>query len=144
MTRKEAITTLSQAGFRFSIEIADSFAPKGQVFSQSPGGGTVTALGTLIHIQISTGVPAQITMPRVVDMRGYEATAFLESLGLHVEVVRIETGNPNKVGYVLAQDPRSQSLVVQGSTVTIFVGEQPNGNGDGNGDGDGDGGDGGG
>jgi penicillin-binding protein 1A len=143
MTRVEAITTLSQAGFRFSIEIADDRAPKGQVFSQSPGGGTVTALGTLIQIQISTGVPAQVTMPRVVDMRGYEATAFLQSLGLVVELVRVETGNPNKVGYVLAQDPRSQSLVVQGSTVTIFVGEQPNGNGNGNGgDGGGGGGDG--
>ncbi len=140
MKRAEAITTLSEAGFRASVEIADDRAPKGQVFSQSPGGGTVTALGTLIRIQISTGVPAQVTMPRVVDMRGYEATAFLQSLGLVVELVRVETGNPNKVGYVLAQDPRSQSLVVQGGTVTIFVGERPNGNGNGNGGGGGDGG----
>ena len=56
-------------------------------------------------------------------MRGYEATAFLQSLGLVVELVRIETVDPNKIGYVIAQDPRSQTLVVQGSTVTIFVGE---------------------
>jgi beta-lactam-binding protein with PASTA domain len=76
-------------------------------------------------------------MPRVVDMRGYEARALLESLGLTVEVVRIQTGNPNQVGYVIAQDPRSQSVVVQGSTVTIFVGAEPAGDGNGNGNGDG-------
>ena len=69
------------------------------------------------------GVPGQVTMPKVVGMRGYEARAFLESLGLVVEIVRIETGDPAKVGYVIAQDPRSQTVVVQGSAATIFVGE---------------------
>ena len=58
----------------------------------------MTALGTLMQLQISTGVPAQVTMPRVVDMRGYEATAFLESLGLVVVIQRIATGDPNRSG----------------------------------------------
>jgi penicillin-binding protein 1A len=141
MKRAEAITTLSQAGFRFSIEVVDSLSPKGLVFSQSPGGGSITALGTLVQLQISTGVPGQVTMPRVVDMRGYEARAFLESLGLTVVIQRIPTGDDARIGYVIAQDPPSQTLVVQGSTVTIFVGEEPGGNGNGGG---GDGGDGGG
>jgi membrane peptidoglycan carboxypeptidase len=138
MKRAEAITTLSQAGFRASISIGDSFTAKGLVFGQSPGGGTVTALGTIVSVQISTGVPAQITMPRVVGMRGYEAKAYLESLGLTVQVVRVETGDPKKVGYVVRQDPRSQTLVTQGGTVNIFVGAAAgNGNGNGNGGGGG-------
>jgi beta-lactam-binding protein with PASTA domain len=145
MKRKEAIATLSEAGFRVSVGIADSLSPKGQVFSQSPGGGTVTALGTIVSIQISTGEPAQFSMPRVVDMRGYEARAFLASLGLTVDTVRVETGNPNRVGYVIAQDPRSQTLVTQGDAVTIFVGAEAKGGaggggGDGGGGGGGDGG----
>jgi membrane peptidoglycan carboxypeptidase len=141
MKRKEAIATLSEAGFRVSVGIADSLSPKGQVFSQSPGGGTVTALGTIVSIQISTGEPAQFSMPRVVDMRGYEARAFLASLGLTVDTVRVETGNPNRVGYVIAQDPRSQTLVTQGDAVTIFVGaEAKGGGGGGGGDGGGGGG----
>jgi penicillin-binding protein 1A len=138
MTRKEAIATLSEAGFRFSVTTADSISPKGQVFAQSPGGGTVTALGTIVSVQISTGVPARVSMPRVVGMRGYEAKALLQSLGLEVTTVRIETGAPDEVGYVITQDPRSQKLVTQGSTVTIFVGADPKGgNGGGNGGGGG-------
>jgi membrane peptidoglycan carboxypeptidase len=137
MTREEAITTLSKAGFRASVQIADSLATKGQVFSQSPGGGSVIALGTSVSVQISTGEPPQITMPRVVGMRGFGAQALLESLGLKVTVVRVETGNKNKLGVVIDQDPASQTLLIQGDTVTISVGEAKGGNGGGNGGGGG-------
>jgi beta-lactam-binding protein with PASTA domain len=146
MQQKEATAALSEAGFRVSVEIVDSISPKGQVFSQSPWGGSIAALGTLVQVQISTGVPGQVTVPRVVDMRGYEARAFLQSLGLDVELVHVETDDPEKVGYVIAQDPRSQAVVVQGSTVRISVGEEGeggggggNGNGNGNGNGGGNG-----
>jgi membrane peptidoglycan carboxypeptidase len=135
MKRKEAITTLSKAGFRASVQIADSISPKGQVFSQSPGGGTVTALGTMVTIQISTGVPAQVVVPRVVTMTGLDAKSLLESLGLGVAVVKVETGDPDKVGIVLNQDPNGRTSVVQGSTVTIFVGAKAEGGGGGNGGG---------
>jgi hypothetical protein len=45
------------------------------------------------------------------------------------------------VGYVIVQDPRSQTLVTQGDAVTIFVGaEAKGGGGGGGGDGGGGGG----
>jgi membrane peptidoglycan carboxypeptidase len=135
MTKKEAITTLSEAGFRASVEIADSLSPKGQVFSQSPSGGSVVPLGTSVSVQISTGEPPQITMPRVVGMRGFGAQVLLESLGLKVTVVRVETGNKNKIGFVVDQDPPSQTLLIQGDTVTISVGEAKGGGGNGGGGG---------
>jgi beta-lactam-binding protein with PASTA domain len=97
----------------------------------------VTALGTLVSVQISTGKPKQIPMPRVVGMRGFEARTSLESLGLVVATVRVETGNPNKIGFVIGQDPHGQSLVIQGDTVTIFVGEAKGGGGNGGGGGGG-------
>jgi beta-lactam-binding protein with PASTA domain len=100
----------------------------------------VTALGTIVSVHISTGVPAKVTMPRVVDMRGYDAKLRLESLGLVVELVRVETGDKKQVGYVIAQDPRSKTELVEGSTVTIYVGAEPEGNGNGNGGGGGGGG----
>ena len=134
MGRKEAIAALSDAGFRFSVVTADSIAPQGQVFSQSPGGGTVTALGTLVTIQISTGVPAEVILPRVVTMKASEAVALLESLGLNVSIVKAETNDPEKVGIVINQDPNGHTSVIQGSTVTIVVGtEKGKGNGNGNG-----------
>jgi penicillin-binding protein 1A len=135
MNRQEAIATLSEAGFRVSVSIADSLSPKGKVFSQSPGGGSVTALGTVVSVQISTGVPAQITMPRVVGMKGYEAKAYLESLGLVVRREALETKKREQVGYVIAQDPRSQKKVTQGDTVTIFIGAEAKGGGGGGGGG---------
>ncbi|MGH2679910.1 MAG: transglycosylase domain-containing protein [Actinomycetota bacterium] len=149
MSREEARTALSEAGFRVSVEIADSLSPKGQVFSQSPGGGTITALGTIVSIQVSTGVPAQVTMPRVVGMTGFAASNLLQSLGLSVSIERVEADRPSDIGHVIAQEPKSQTLVVQGSTVTILVGAEPKGNGgggngNGNGGGGGDGGGGGG
>jgi membrane peptidoglycan carboxypeptidase len=136
MTKKDAIAALSDAGFRFSAVTADSIAPRGQVFSQSPGGGTVTDLGTLVTIQISTGVPAEVIVPRVVTMKASEAVALLQSLGLNVSVVKAETNDPDKIGIVINQDPNGHTSVVQGSTVTIVVGkEKGNGNGNGNGNG---------
>jgi membrane peptidoglycan carboxypeptidase len=137
MNKEEAITTLSKAKFRASVEVVDNLSTKGKVFSQSPGGGSVTALGTIVSVQISTGKPAQIPMPRVVGMRGFGAKTSLESLGLVVTTVRVETGNPNKIGFVIAQDPHSQSFVIQGDTVTIFVGEAKGGGGNGGGGGGG-------
>jgi membrane peptidoglycan carboxypeptidase len=134
MKRKEAIAVLSKAGFRVSVEIADDVAPKGQVFSQTPSGGSVTELGTIVSLRISTGVPATVIMPRVVDTRGYVAKQRLESLGLVVELVRVETGDSKQIGYVIAQEPRSKTELDQGATVTIYVGiEKTNGNGGGGG-----------
>jgi membrane peptidoglycan carboxypeptidase len=135
MKRQQAIATLSDAGFRFSIEIVDNLSAKGKVFSQSPGGGTVTALGTIVSVQISTGAPGKIPMPRVVGMRGFEARAYLESLGLKVTTVRIETKKQQQIGFVVAQDPRSGKVVTQGTTVSIFVGEPKGGGGGGGGGG---------
>ena len=152
MKKNEAKATLSEAGFRVSVSIADSTAPKGQVFSQSPGGGTVTELGTMVTIQVSTGVPPRVTMPRVVGLRGFNAKLALQALGLAVNTVDVVTENPAKVGYVISQDPQRGTLVIEGTGVTIFVGVEPKGNGgggnggggNGGGGGDGDGGGGGG
>jgi membrane peptidoglycan carboxypeptidase len=144
MKEKEAREVLSEAGFRVAVQIADSLAPKGQVFSQSPGGGSVTALGTLVTISISTGEPPTIALPRVIGMRGYEARQLLRSLGLEVVTEQIQTGNTNQVGFVVAQEPAPGTPLLAGSsTVTIAVGidTQGNGNGGGGGGGGGDGGD---
>jgi membrane peptidoglycan carboxypeptidase len=131
---------LSEAGFRVSVSIADSTAPKGQVFSQSPGGGTVTELGTMVTIQVSTGVPPRVTMPRVVGLRSFNGKLALQALGLAVNTVLVETENPAKVGYVIAQDPQRGTLLLEGSAVTIFVGVEPRGNGGGGNGGGGNGG----
>ena len=142
MKQKQARAVLSDAGFRVTVGIGDSFAPKGEVFSQSPGAGTVTPLGTLVTITVSTGEPPGIAVPNVVGMRGYKARQVLSSLGLGVNTEEIQTGNPNQVGFVVAQEPAPGTPLLAGNTVTIVVGIETQGNG-GEGDGGGEGGGGG-
>jgi membrane peptidoglycan carboxypeptidase len=137
MERKEAILALSDARFRASVSMADSLAPRGQVISQSPGGGTLTPLGTLVAIQVSTGKPAEVEVPRVVTMRVPDARALLESLGLVVAVVEYETKNPDRYGVVINQNPNGHTIVIQGSTVTIVAGVKGKGKGGGGGGGGG-------
>jgi serine/threonine-protein kinase len=140
MRRNEAIASLTSAGFRYSVSVGDSLAPKGDVFGQSPGGGTVTALGTVVTISVSNGVAPQAVVPRVVTMTVEQARATLASAGLSVAVVGVNTQVPERVGTVINQDPNGGSTVVAGSTVTIFVGQRPDGGGGGDGDGGGNGG----
>ena len=115
MTKKEAITTLSEAGFRASVEIADSLSTKGRSFSQSPGGGIRDRAR---HARDGPDLDGRAGAGR--DATGRRACVAstakhsLEALGLVVTTVRVEAGNPNKIGFVIAQDPRSQRLVVPG------------------------------
>ena len=143
MTREEARAALTQAGFRVNAVVSDSLAPEGDVFSQSPGGGAVTPLGTSVTIYVSTGEPAQVTVPRVVGLSRADAEDALASVGLVANIVKVDTDDPKLVGIVLAQDPHSQTQVIQGTSITILVGREPKGNGDGGGKGNGGGGGGG-
>ena len=115
------------------------------MFSQSPGGGTITPLGTLVTIPISTGEPARVTMPKVVGMRGCDARSLLSSLGLTVVTQKVQTGNPNQVGYVISQEAEEPDAGDPGQHRDDRRGIEPQGNdggggGGGNGGGNGDGG----
>jgi membrane peptidoglycan carboxypeptidase len=142
MGRKQASGTLTEAGFRVVVQTADAFAPRGQVFSQSPGAGSVTPLGTLVTISVSTGQPPMTVVPRVVGMEDAEARATLAAAGLAVSVERVEVP-PRDAGIVRSQDPRGGTTVVEDTVVTIVVGVE-RGGGDGGGGGNGGGGGGGG
>ena len=106
MNRKEAITTLSEAGFRASVEIVGlAAARRAQVFSQSPGGGSVTRTRhARVGPDLDRGAGAGPDASGRRDAWLSRRRTFLESLGLVVTTVRVETGNPDKIGFVIAQD----------------------------------------
>ncbi len=135
MLRKDAIQALGKAGFRASPESVDSLAPKGEVVSQSPGGGTITPLGTVVTIEVSTGIPPEVVVPKVIGMEAREAQSLLQSKGLVVVVEKSEAHVPGRVGRVLDQAPAPGTTVIEGSTVTIVVGTKSKGNGNGGGGG---------
>jgi PASTA domain len=136
MGQKQATRTLTEAKFRVVVQTADSFAPRGQVFSQSPAAGSVTPLGTLVTISVSTGQPPMTVVPRVVGMELAEARARLSAAGLAVSIRWVEV-RPREVDIVQSQDPGGGTTVVEDTAVEIVVGVERGSTGDGGGGGNG-------
>jgi membrane peptidoglycan carboxypeptidase len=113
---------LAAADFTPLVEVVDSAEPKGVVVAQTPGGGASAELGSLVTIQVSSGVPAKVKIPDVIGMSRDDAKAALEAAGFNVEIVEKHVSDPNNVGIVLDQDPSGGTKALQGTTVTITVG----------------------
>jgi eukaryotic-like serine/threonine-protein kinase len=105
---------------KFKVTTSDAYSTTvavGDVIRQRPGGGTVAALGSTVHLVISLG-PKTFAMPSVIGRPSGDAVALLEQAGLHVRVQHI----PNSTGdTVVGQIPGRDAIVEQGQTVTIFV-----------------------
>ena len=127
MNKPGAVTKLAEAGFQARIKVVDSAEPKGVVVAQTPAGGTVTALGSLITIEVSSGVPAVVVVPKVVSMQSADAQAALTKAGFLVKVVEKDVTDPARYGVVLAQSPGGGTKADQGTTVTITVGKKVGG-----------------
>jgi membrane peptidoglycan carboxypeptidase len=129
LNKPGAVKKLAEAGFQAKVKVVDSAEPKGVVVAQNPGGGTVTALGSLIMIEVSNGVPAVVEVPKVVGLKSEEAQSRLSEAGLLVKVVEKEVTDPARYGVVLAQAPGGGAKADQGTTVTITVGKKIGGGG---------------
>ena len=132
LNKPGAVQKLAAAGFQARIEVVDSAEPKGVVVTQTPAGGAVTALGSLITIEVSNGIPAVVEVPKVVGMTSADAQAVLEKAGFLVKIVEKEVTDPARYGIVLAQAPGGGAKADQGTAVTITVGKKV-GSGGGNG-----------
>jgi membrane peptidoglycan carboxypeptidase len=122
MDLAQATTTLTQAGFSLTTTTVDSIQPKGTVVTQLPAGGSSAALGTIIRLEISTGVPAVAAVPNVKGMSQSDAKAALQQAGYIVKVEGKKVGNPDQDGVVLSQSPAAGTKAKQGTTVLITVG----------------------
>jgi penicillin-binding protein 1A len=120
MTQAQAVSALSQAGFNVAVITVKDLAPKGTVVSQNPAGNSNGVPGSIVTIQVSTGVAPMIKIPNVVGMNQANATTALEGLGFVVTV--ITTPDPLNVGIVLAESPTANTKVPTGITITLTVG----------------------
>jgi serine/threonine-protein kinase len=120
----EALKILSEANFSGIVDgDAPSTAPIGTVIGQSPGGGTETTLGTLVHLTVSNGKPPKSPVPSVTGVSIEEAEAALTAAGFEVTVVEQPVGDKKLDGVVIAQSPEGGKKVLYGSTVTLTVGK---------------------
>jgi hypothetical protein len=117
-----AQTALAKANFTPKVETVPSAQPQGTVITQTPAGGTSAELGSLVTIQVSSGVPTKVKIPDVTGLSRADATAALEAAGFVVDVVERHVSDPHNVGVVLTQDPVAGVKALQGTTVTITVG----------------------
>ncbi len=118
-----AIQILHDASFTGIVDgSANSLAPIGTVISQSPGGGTTTDLGALVHLTISNGQPPKVHVPRVVGMKQDDAVTTLHDAQLQVDVQKVDVSDPAQEGIVVDQNPNGGTKVLADSTVTISVG----------------------
>ena len=108
----EARAILAQLGLTPVETYEDSDKPKDEVLGQSPADGTGVEKGAQVKLEISKG-PAQVIVPRVIDLPCQQAKQVLESQGFPTTLQL----NPN--GVTRFQNPGENSSVPPGTPVTI-------------------------
>jgi beta-lactam-binding protein with PASTA domain len=119
LTEELAVQRLEDRGFEVERrEGASSEQPAGKVFEQSPRAGARLARGETVTILVSTG-PPMTNVPRVVGLSYDAAVEELAEVGLKPR--RIEVFSDQPEGQVVAQDPKADATVREGSTVRLSV-----------------------
>ncbi|WP_433282387.1 Stk1 family PASTA domain-containing Ser/Thr kinase [Micromonospora sp. CA-244673] len=108
----EARTALAQLGLTPVETYKDSDKPKDEILGQSPADGTGVEKGAQVKLDVSKG-PAQVPVPRVVDLPCQQAKQVLESQGFPVNIQL----NPN--GVARFQNPGENTPVPPGTPVTV-------------------------
>ncbi|HXY71375.1 MAG TPA: transglycosylase domain-containing protein [Actinomycetota bacterium] len=117
--------TLTAAKFGAIVKTGPSTQPAGIVFKQSPAGGSSAPLGSAVTIWVSNGhkpTPRTVLVPNVLGSSKTHARSLLQSVGLAVNMLFIDTSDPAQDGVVLKQSPGPGARVGRGSAVTITVG----------------------
>jgi eukaryotic-like serine/threonine-protein kinase len=123
MNETSAQNTLQNKGFSVTEKTApNSTAPANTVVKQSPGANTAAAKGSTVTIYVSGG---GTQVPDVIGETQASATQTLETDGFQVNPVT-NSGPPGSTpGTVWKMSPNPNSVLPQGSTVTIDVAAQP-------------------
>jgi penicillin-binding protein 1A len=119
----QALKVLAKANFSGIVDgEAPSNSPVGTVIGQSPGGGTETTLGTLVHLTVSNGLPPKAKVPDVSGLDVEKAKLVIAAAGFNVSVLEQPVSDKAQDGIVLAQSPQGGKKVLAGSTVVLTVG----------------------
>ena len=127
VTVPEAVGATQDAGTaaltaaKFTVTVTKAFSdsvPSGSIISQDPSAGAKVRKFTAVRLVISKGVDL-VTVPPIPDLDPVAAaTATLRAAGLQV-TVRQSFGGYH--GLVVGMDPKRDSRIKRGSTVTLYV-----------------------
>ncbi|MFE7720409.1 Stk1 family PASTA domain-containing Ser/Thr kinase [Nocardia rhizosphaerihabitans] len=113
------------AGFKVEIQEVKSTAPKGQVLSTNPAGGSTAEKGSTITVQVSAG--DRITVPDLSGLTPTQAQEQLRALGWtgQLSQTTVITLDGSASGKVVGQSPAAGSSVTMTSNVVLQVGASP-------------------
>lgn len=118
----EASNLLGQAGFAVNQTSEPSNSvDEGVVIRTDPPAGSSQPKGTAVTVVVSSG-PAESAVPSVIGLTEANAINTLNNAGFSPTVVEQDTADNAQNGRVIDQDPAANSLALNGSTVTIYVG----------------------
>jgi serine/threonine-protein kinase len=118
----QASATLHAQGFNVNPTYVDSTATANQVIHQNPAPGSPAPKGSTVDVQVSNG-PPQTSVPDVVGYTSQQAVQTLESAGFKVTQQYVSVSDPSQDNVVQFQNPAGGLKALQGSTVTISIGQ---------------------
>ncbi|MCL2324621.1 MAG: Stk1 family PASTA domain-containing Ser/Thr kinase [Actinomycetia bacterium] len=129
MSRSQAITTLTNAGFpnpKVDTEggYSDTVSTVGNVVRQSIQGNTRTPKGTIVTITLSQG-PLTLTVPNITGQSQAQAQATLRNAGFSNTTIQQEFSSTVPSGNAIGASPASGTTANRNATITIIISQGP-------------------
>ncbi len=126
MTQAAASTAITNAGLITGTvtQASSTTVASGLVISESPVAGTSVALGSVVSLVISTGVPP-IAVPDVTGQTQTAASTAIINAGLTVGTVTYAASATVASGNVISENPAAGASVAPASAVSLQVSTGP-------------------
>jgi serine/threonine-protein kinase len=120
-TRQQAQIAIENAGLEMGrLEMQYSTKPAGQVIEVRPAPGEKLTLPARVDLVVSRG-PATAELPNLIGQTLPQARTRLQTMGLLVGAVEIDTLSIEPANTVTAQEPEPGSTVVSGALVKLII-----------------------
>jgi eukaryotic-like serine/threonine-protein kinase len=121
MTRDQALIAIENAGFDLGeVTSRQTDEPPGAVIESSPRYGEHVTVPASVNIVVSAG-PVSISMPNLIGRTYAEARRTVESLGLEVGSVTVDSMSLQPPDRVSSQSPEAGRTVSSGTRVRLSV-----------------------
>lgn len=126
-TLASATTALAGVGLTVgdTTQRPSAAVPAGGVISQSPWPGTDVAGLTFVHLVISTGGPAPITVPNVVGVPLSPASSAILEASLVVGSITEQPSVTVTAGTVISQTPAAGTAATAGASANLVISSGP-------------------
>ena len=125
MSQSAATEALKALGLTVTVtEEYDDNVDIGDVIETNPSAGSEVPAGSTVEIVVSRGPETvYVTVPSCTGYKESEATSLCTNLNLNVEIIYRE--DADNVGLVIDQSISSGTSVEEGTTITLYVGTEP-------------------